>query len=295
MVGLRASFWTQKCLSPALGARVNNLDVQQILPFVITAVKQAGQLLAQEYVRPSGRRGHGDKADIDLEIEEALRAELLKLLPCDWWGEETGHVLTGNSLCWVVDPNDGTSDFLRGHAGSAVSVGLLQENLPVLGVVHAPVTANGESDCIAWAAGMDHLLRNGTPIRVDLSQQDLADGSLVMVSTAASGKPNINRELCSPGDFHPMLSIAYRLARVAAGDAVCGVSLYPVSAHDVVAGHALLIGANGVLVDEQGAPIRYQSEAEMLRVSNRCFGGAPRVCADLVARDWSKVFAKDAD
>ena len=58
-------------------------------------------------------------------------------------------MLTGNSLCWVVDPNYGTSDFVRGFAGSAVSVGLLQGNMPVLGVVHAPVTAKGESDCIA--------------------------------------------------------------------------------------------------------------------------------------------------
>lgn len=274
---------------------MKNLDVQQILPFVISAVEQAGQLLAQEYVRPGGRRGYGDKADIDVEIEEVLRAELLKFLPCDWWGEETGHVLTGNSLCWVVDPNDGTSDFLRGYSGSAVSVGLLQENVPVLGVVHAPVTAKGESDCIAWAAGKGHLLRNGIQIRVDLSQKDLADGSLVMVSTAASGKPKTNRELCSPADFHPMPSIAYRLALVAAGDGVCGVSLYPVSAHDVVAGHALLIGANGVLIDQDGIPIEYETEAEMLRVSNRCFGGAPIACADLVRRDWDRVFAKDAD
>ncbi|NMX83606.1 inositol monophosphatase [Pseudomonas sp. WS 5503] len=270
------------------------MDVQQILPLVISTVEQAGRFLAQEYVRPAGRRGYGDKADIDLEIEEVLRAELLKLLPCDWWGEETGHVLTGNSLCWVVDPNDGTSDFLHGFAGSAVSVGLLQGNMPVLGVVHAPVTAKGESDCIAWAVGMDHLLRNDTPIRVDLSQQDLDEGSLVMVSTAASGKPNTNRELCSPGDFHPMPSIAYTLARVAAGDGVCGVSLYSVSAHDVVAGHALLIGAKGVLVDEHGSPIKYQTEAEMHRVSKRCFGGTPNACADLVTRDWDKVFAKNA-
>ncbi|MEW9878004.1 inositol monophosphatase family protein [Pseudomonas putida] len=273
---------------------MKNLNVQQILPFVISAVEYAEQLLAQEYVRPGGRRGYRDKADIDAEIGEVLRAQLLKLLPCDWWGEETGHMLTGNSLCWVVDPNDGASDFLRGIPGSAVSVGLLQGNVPVLGVVHAPVTADGESDCITWAAGMGQRLRNGTSIRINLSQRKLDEHSLVMVSTAASGKPSINRELCSPGDFHPMPSIACRLARVAAGDGVCGVSLFPVSAHDVAAGNALLVGAHGVLVNEQGFPLKYQTEGEMLRVSNRCFGGAPRVCADLVARDWSKVFAKDA-
>ncbi|MBK4992372.1 inositol monophosphatase [Pseudomonas sp. S37] len=270
------------------------MDTQNILPLVITAVELAGALLAAEYMRPSGPRGFGDKAEVDVEIEDVLRTELLRVLQCDFWGEETGHVLTGDPFCWVVDPNDGTSDFLKGLKGSAVSVGLLHDNKPVLGVVHAPVTPEGASDCIAWAAGMDHLLRNGSPVYLDLTKQRLSESSLVMVSSAAGKKPQVNRELCAPGDFYPMPSIAYRLAKVAAGDGVCGVSLCPVSAHDVVAGHALLMGVNGVLVDEDGNPIRYQTEAEMLQLSQRCFGGAPRVCADLVARDWSKVFAKDA-
>jgi myo-inositol-1(or 4)-monophosphatase len=43
-----------------------------------------------------------------------LRQHLLQLLPCDFWGEETGHRLTGHPWCWVVDPNDGTTDFLNG-------------------------------------------------------------------------------------------------------------------------------------------------------------------------------------
>lgn len=173
-----------------------------------------------------------------------------------------------------------------------MSVGLLQANLPVLGVVHAPVTPRGVSDCIAWAKDMDHLLRNGSPVYVDLSKQQLSESSLVMVSSAAGNKPQTNRDLCAPGKFHSMPSIAYRLARVAAGDGVCGVSLYPVSAHDVVAGHALLIGASGVLVDEKGASIKYQTEAEMLLASGRCFGGAPGACIELAERKWDRVFDK---
>jgi hypothetical protein len=69
-------------------------------------------------------------------------------------------------------------------------------------------------------------------------------------------KPELNSELCSPGSFIAMPSIAYRLARVAAGDGDAGVSLVPVSAHDVAAGHALLIGAGGVLVDQDGTALR---------------------------------------
>jgi len=269
---------------------MTNQWLRHILHRATEVVVRAGALLADEYLRPGGRRGSGDKAEIDVEIEVLLRAGLLAVLDCDWWGEETGHVLSGNPFCWVVDPNDGTSDFLKGLTGSAISVGLLQGNRPVLGVVHAPVTPGGHTDCISWAQGMDHLIRNGSPIYPNLSKRELEDASLVMVSAAAANKPQINRELCAPAGFYPMPSIAYRLARVAAGDGVCGVSLYPVSAHDVVAGHALLIGANGVLVDESGDPIQYRTEVEMLEVCQRCFGGAPQACEQLSQRDWARVF-----
>lgn len=174
-------------------------------------------------------------------------------------------------------------------------MGLLHDNLPVLGVVYAPVTPSGTPDLIAWAEGMDHLLRNGSVVKVDLSLQRLAAGNMIMVSAAAGNKPQTNRELCAPADFYPMPSIAYRLARVAAGDGICGFSLYSVAAHDVVAGHALLIGAKGVLVDERSRPIQYQTDAEMAMVCQRCFGGAPDACMGLAKRDWMRVFEPTAN
>ena len=88
-----------------------------------------------------------------------------------------------------------------------------------------------------------------------------------------------------------MPSIAYRLARVAAGDGDAGVSLVPVSAHDVAAGHALLIGAGGVLIDQDGNSITYVTEADMQTVSLRCFGGTSEACKTLVTRNWSTVFS----
>ena len=285
------ALWTTYMLD---GTAMDTPNLPQILPTVIAVVERAGALLAAECVRPGGRRGVGYKADIDIEIEVRLRAELLSILPCDWWGEETGHVLTGNPWCWVVDPNDGTSDFLKGLKGSAVSVGLLHNNQPVLGVVYAPVTPSGTPDLIAWADGMDHLIRNGTKVVVDLSQQMLSAKSMVMVSAAAGDRPQTNRELCAPADFYPMPSIAYRLARVAAGDGLCGISLCPVSAHDVVAGHALLRGAKGVLMNQDDRAIHYKTELDMLKVCQRCFGGAPGACSELANRDWSKVFKETA-
>lgn len=257
---------------------------------VIELVVAAGQILASEWQRPSGPRGVGDKADVDIEIEYALRRDLLALINCDFWGEETDSRLTGAELCWVVDPNDGTADFLRGKRGSAISVGLLQNREPILGVVYAPVTDNRGPDCIAWEAGLNGILRNGQLIHPYLSHQALTSGSQVLVSTAANTKPLLNAELCAPSHYVPMPSIAYRLALAAAGEAVAGVSLVPVGAHDVVAGHALLIGAQGVLLDQDGNPITYSTQAKLSQVSSRCFGGAPEACRQLSRRNWEKLF-----
>ena len=261
-----------------------------LLKPVTETVLSAGKLLSAEWERPEGPRGQGDKAEVDVEIESILRTDLLALLDCDFWGEETGTHMSGHEYCWVVDPNDGTTDFLLGRKGSAISVGLLHNSIPVLGVVYAPVTADRGPDCISWAEGCSNVIRNGQEVLPHLEHAGLAPGRHVLVSTAAVGKPELNAELCAPADFIPMPSIAYRLARVAAGDAVAGASLVPVSAHDVVGGHALLIGAHGVLLNQDGKPVSYESGAQMNRVSDRCFGGAPEACKELVRRDWQCLF-----
>lgn len=265
-------------------------NLTALLPQALEIVVSAGQLLITEWQRLDGPRGQDDKAAVDVEIEYSLRQQLLELFPCDFWGEETGHRLTGNPWCWVVDPNDGTNDFLKGLKGSALSVALLYEQIPVLGVVYAPITVEGVPDCIAWAEGLPKVLRNGQPVTTELHAKVLSTDTYVMVSSAAVDKPQINDELCKPGRFIAMPSIAYRLAKVAAGDGVCGVSLYPVAAHDVAAGHALLRGAGGVLLDERGDDITYVTEANMQKASLRCFGGSVSACQTLVTRDWNRIF-----
>jgi myo-inositol-1(or 4)-monophosphatase len=268
-----------------------HMNVVDLRGPVVDRVLSAGKLLSAEWHRIGGPRGQGDKAAIDSEIEAQLRLDLLELLDCDFWGEETGTHMTGHEYCWVVDPNDGTGDFLQYRAGSAISVGLLHNAIPVLGVVYAPITPDGCEDCISWADGLPTLIRNNQTVHALLESLTLTSSSAVLVSTGALTKPETNAELCAPAGFIPMPSIAYRLARVAAGDAVVGVSLVPVSAHDVVGGHALLIGARGALLDQDGLPISYESKEKMAIVSSRCFGGAPSACRALVQRDWGRLFA----
>lgn len=265
-----------------------SMEVRCLLDPVIQLVLRCGKLIEAELTRPDGPRGEGYKANVDVEIEVLLRSELLRLLACDFVGEQTGVDLTGHPFAWIVDPNDGASDFLKGRPGSAISIGLLRDGVPVLGVVYAPVSGRGP-DCIAWAEGLPTLLRNGQCSSRDLSSAKLCSDSVVLVSDSARLSPEQNTALCQPARFHPMPSTAYKLARIAAGDGVAAVSLHSVSSYEVVAGHALLRAVNGDIWNEQGELLRYASPTEFSRPLRFCFGGGQAVCAELLSRPWGSL------
>jgi ADP-ribosyl-[dinitrogen reductase] hydrolase len=256
-----------------------------ILPAVIELVQQAGVWLAAEFSRPDGPRfSDTDTSPIDTEIELFLREHLTALLPARFVGEEEGVLAAqANGYCWVVDPHDGTRAFLEGRRGSAISVGLLRHGVPVLGVVYAPTSPDRGPDLIAWAEG-ERLTRNGVPVAVDLRTRGLTETDVVFLNHGAGQRPVWNSMACAPARFMPLPSIAYRLARVAVGDGVATVTLRPVNAHDIAAGHALLSAAGGVLVAEDGMEVTYGEDGDSRPFA--CFGGAPDAVALLRGRTW---------
>jgi ADP-ribosyl-[dinitrogen reductase] hydrolase len=256
-----------------------------ILPAVIDLVTTAGTWLAAEFSRPDGpRSSNHDTSPIDTEIELFLRERLTGLLPGRFVGEEEGVLAAeANGYCWVVDPHDGTRAFLEGRRGSAISVALLRQGTPVLGVVYAPTSPDRGPDMIAWAES-GGITRNGVPVLIDLSQRDLTAGDVVFLNHGAGQRPVWSSAACAPARFMPLPSIAYRLARVAVGDGIATVTLRPVNAHDIAAGHALLTAAGGVLVAEDGVPVTYGEDGDSRPFA--CFGGAPAAVATLRERKW---------
>jgi myo-inositol-1(or 4)-monophosphatase len=84
-------------------------------------------------------------SEADLEVDHFLKRELLRLLPsAAWLSEETADdkVRTQSDLIWLVDPIDGTRDFVAGRSGWAVSVALVSGGRPLIGMLAAP--ARGE-------------------------------------------------------------------------------------------------------------------------------------------------------
>ena len=256
-----------------------------ILPAVIDLVRQAGLRLASEFARPDGPRfSDTDTSPIDTEIELFLRERLTALLPARFVGEEEGVLAAeANGYCWVVDPHDGTRAFLEGRRGSAISVALLRRGTPVLGVVYAPTSPDRGPDLIAWVEG-GGISRNGVAVDVDLSRRGLTAGDVVFLNHGAGQRPVWSSVACAPARFIPLPSIAYRLARVAVGDGIATVTLRPVNAHDIAAGHALLTAAGGVLVAEDGVPVTYGEDGDSRPFA--CFGGAPVAVATLRSRKW---------
>ena len=258
-----------------------------LLSAVIAYAEAAGRMLTDEFYRPAGPRGGGGHSPVDAEIEAMLRGPLLALQPGQWRGEEGGALDGEGPFCWLVDPHDGTSAFLAGERGSAVSIGLLRDGVPVLGVVHAPLSPDRGADTIAWAEGMGQVLRNGVPVAARLEAGALTPGSIVLLQYGAADWPLSHGRAVHPARFVALPSIAYRLARVAAGDAVAAVSLATLSGWGCAAGHALLRGAGGILLDETGAEVTYGPKGES--GLHHCHGGAPAAARELARRDWSPL------
>ncbi len=193
---------------------------------------------------------------------------------------------------WLIDPNDGTSAYLKGWRGSSVSIALLRDGVPILGVVYSPCYPDsGQGDLIAWAEGC-RLTRNAQEIAPPrLEQATLQDPrgrpALVFLSQDSDTSPAANAACVKPARYLASPSVAYRLARVAAGDGLAAVSLSNPKDWDYAAGHALLRGVGGTLVDQDGKEVTYGPDGSSH--SEASFGGAPAVVAELCSRDWKGV------
>lgn len=240
-----------------------------------TAALEAGQMLRTEFQRPGGRRGSGSHAEVDVEAERVIRDRLLGFRRWSYIGEETGTAFTRGRHCWVVDPNDGTSSYMAGRRGSAVSIGLLRDGSPILGVVFAfNYPDEQHATLYAWSEG-GRLTANGKPV------ENVPKSNVVLVSDHYRPDPSIVTAV-APATVERLPSIAHRLARAACGDAAAAIALGTVADWDVVGGHALLIGAGMDLYDDQGKAIRYGRQGRAFL--GPAYGGRAGICRRIIRR-----------
>ena len=270
-----------------LGDRMN---YRAALRTAIDAAKEAGEILRKDFYRPGGPTGTTHHADADEVAERLIRERLLAAEPWGYLGEETGAAPSSSDHLWLVDPNDGTAAYMKGRRGSAVSIAVLRDGVPVLGVVYAFGYPDDNGDLIAWAEGCGPITRNGEPLSFRLDDGKFDSSSVVLVSQDAAHSPEVNARCALPGRFLSVPSIAYRLALAAAGEGVAAVSLNSPGSWDYGGGHALLRAAGGTLIDEKGSQVTYTREGRSHTV--HCFGGVPAAVQELFKRPWDQVLKK---
>ena len=222
-----------------------------MLEAVSAIVGEAGRIAAR---RCGGSFERWEKAsgspvcDIDLEIDAFLRERLTELDPeAGWLSEETldASDRIERPRLWVVDPIDGTRDYLAGRPGWCVSVALVEERTPLIGVLDAP--ARGEH----WTARKGQgARRNGERLqvsgrlglagaRVPAYHLPDADADLVAIPT-----PN---------------SIALRIALVAAGEADLVATLRWGFEWDIAAAALIASEAGAAVSGALGQPLAFNS------------------------------------
>ncbi|HEX8485371.1 3'(2'),5'-bisphosphate nucleotidase CysQ [Sphingomonas sp.] len=183
-------------------------------------------------------------SEVDLAVDALLRARLAALVPeAGWLSEETADHpdrLT-RRLLWVVDPIDGTRDFIRGRAGWCVSVALVEDGLPIIGVLDAPARAE------TWVATLGGgASRNGVVLRAS-NRQTLAGAR---VPTDALSKADRDFAMVDKPN-----SIALRIAMVAADEADLVATLRWGNEWDIAAATLIAIEAGASATDALGAEL----------------------------------------
>lgn len=187
-------------------------------------------------------------SEVDLAVDRFLRDELARIDPeAGWLSEETADSAERLLLprVWVVDPIDGTRDFVRGRRGWAVSIALVEGGRPLLGVLDAP--ARGEHWAAAAGGG---ATRNREPIRAAF--RDRLAGARVPADALPKGDVDLVA-VAKPN------SIALRMGMVAAGEADLVAALRWGHEWDIAAAALIAEEAGATVTDARGQTLRYNS------------------------------------
>ena len=226
------------------------------LEAVISAAREVGDAALGQWrhVRGGGALDQWRKADeslvseVDIETDRRLKAMLGAVDPeAGWLSEETADNADrlARRRIWCVDPIDGTRDFLRGRKGWAVSIALIEDGAPLLGVLYAP--ARDELWVAARGAGAScngETVRSGnratlSGARVPATSLPRSDNDLVMVE-----QPN---------------SIALRMAMVAADRADLVATLRWGFEWDIAAAALIVAEGGAVATDAHGKALRFNT------------------------------------
>jgi len=218
-----------------------------------TIIRQAGAVALDYFGRydtldvQAKRTAQDLFSEADTNVERLIRNAIAAQYPCDGLvGEEYGKQEGTSTWQWVIDPIDGTSCFLYGLPTWCVVIALIEDGVPVLGLIY-----DACRDHLYWAGSGQGAWRNDTPIRVH-PRAVVADGLTAIGGSNAVYSAQlggiIERLLAAGGSYMRNGSTALTLAHVAAGHYV-GYFQPLLHSWDCLAGLLLVAEAGGITND----------------------------------------------
>src|ERR1700716_761440 len=234
-------------------------------PLTDLVIRAGAAILAvnRRTMRIDGKVDGSPVTEADLAADRVIAEGLARLIPqVQTLSEERTHLaqLPCASSFFLIDPLDGTKEFVAGRDEFTVNLALVTDGVPLLGIVGAPALG------LIWRGlvgrGAERLVVTGgalgpaAPLR-NRPAPDPGEPWIVAVSRSHGDSRTEAFIEARPGAIRQMLGSAVKFGRVAEGGADIYPRLAPTSEWDVAAGHAVVAAAGGKITDAQGADLHF--------------------------------------
>ncbi|UCG72239.1 MAG: 3'(2'),5'-bisphosphate nucleotidase CysQ [Chromatiales bacterium] len=245
-------------------------DLRDLLDPVVQIARDAGREILEIYESADfgveTKDDHSPLTAADRASHLLIVRELQALTPdIPVMSEESAAIpfeeRAGWSEFWLVDPLDGTKEFIKRNGEFTVNIALIRDHDPVLGVVHVPAR---DEDYYGARGHGAFLRRAGGAAEAITARAESADPVRVVGSRSHRGASlEAFLDRVGPHEMVPMGS-SLKICLVASGAADVYPRLGPTSEWDTAAAQAVVECAGGRVVDLEGRPIRYNTRAEVL-------------------------------
>ena len=227
------------------------------------AAVNAGKLILNYYKADYEIRDKGYQNPVttaDHASDSLLKDTLTKAYPeYGWLSEETvdSKERLSKKRVWVVDPLDGTKEFIEGVPHFVVSIALVESGIPIVGVLYNPVTA----EMFSASKG------NGATLNNELIQCQSKEntGEMVILNSRSETKKGLwDPYLNCFSELKPIGSVAYKLGLTAAGESDIFASLRPKNEWDICAGNCIINEAGGKLINLYGNQRNYNQDDTLI-------------------------------
>ena len=196
----------------------------------------------------------------DKKADEAIKKILINARPeYGWLSEETkdSSIRLNKKFVWIVDPIDGTKEFINGIPEFVVSIALVEYGEPIIGVIYNPV----KKEIFVAAKNMGSFFNE---TKIECTSKEKISEMTILNSRSELKRGDWNDYIDIFGNMKPVGSVAYKLALTSAGKADVFISLRPKNEWDICAGNCIVNEAGGKLVDLRGNKRKYNLDNTLI-------------------------------